>query len=246
MNATEVLKKIKLFFDTPAVPPAPAPPVAPIAAAEPKMYTLKDGTVVSVTQVGETIAIGDMVMINGLPAVAGDLVWEDGTVVTVDATGTITAITPVTPATVSPEDMAKAQADQARKQAAIDFINKFNAIEKKEDLAALFDSFATGSSEERIGALETMVKALMECNFGWKIAERNAQNAINAYDTVKAEMAKQTELNKQMFELCELLVKQPTAEPVTVDEPLKGRFAKRSQVDDKFEKIAESIKKNKK
>lgn len=92
MEAKEILAQVKQFFtDLMAPPPAPAAaagdaPPSP-AATE---YELKIGGKVTI----DKLESGGIVLIDGNPAVAGDLELADGTIVTVGDNGVITAVVP--------------------------------------------------------------------------------------------------------------------------------------------------------
>lgn len=133
-----------------------------------------------------------------------------------------------------------------------------------EQVQAMYLKFATGSPEERLAGLEIMVKALMECNFGWKIREGNENTAIEVYkDTIastpvvtidqmnsaftKAEeqaaiITRHEETIKALLELTEQLVEMPTADPTTLTGVKKDRFDRSTKREQKFENIAAALK----
>ena len=91
----------KAFADIPLA----AEPVGP-AAPTSNTATLVDGVTI-IKYDTPTLAVGTVVMVttpdgSELPAPAGDLELQDGTKFTVDATGTITAITPLAAGPVEP------------------------------------------------------------------------------------------------------------------------------------------------
>lgn len=93
MEAKEILEKVKLYFTelmAPATPPA-EPPAEPAPAKE---YELKDGGKVMIDKLEE----GGIVVIDGNPALPGDMELTDGTKITVADNGVITAIEMVEPA----------------------------------------------------------------------------------------------------------------------------------------------------
>lgn len=259
MTAKEILLKIKAAFDGTA--PAPVPPIvpaAPVALATPmaKTYKLQDGvTDITINQAGEIPAIGDTVMIGGLPAAANTYTLQDGATIVVDAAGVIAAYTAMAaPAPPPPPPPAPAQP----------------VTLSAEDFAAMVAKFAVGSTEERMGNIEVMLKALMECNFGYEIRKGQEAAAIEAYkeslaplqtslDAAKAEMqsafekveAQQEEINKHkqtikdLFELVELLVQEPNADPVTLTGRQKEKFEKMITRDERLAKIADAVKKQK-
>lgn len=99
----EILDTIRAVFTSEPAPAAPDPastpaPAAPVTLAA-KSYKLKDGTDISVSQAGDALAVGDIVMVGGSPAPAGEHTLEDGTVITTDAEGKITVIVEANPVT---------------------------------------------------------------------------------------------------------------------------------------------------
>lgn len=91
MEAKEILEKVKLYFTelmAPAAPPAPDEP------APAKEYELKDGGKVMIDKLEE----GGIVIIDGNPALPGDMELADGTKITVADNGVITVIEMAKPA----------------------------------------------------------------------------------------------------------------------------------------------------
>lgn len=264
MTLIERFKLIKAAFDgtTPAAPALPAaaatPPPAPPAAPAGKTYKLQDGTEISISQAGDLPAAGDMVTINGAPAPANTYTLSDGATITVDATGAITAYTPVAAAPAPPPTPATPAAPPQP------------VTLSAEQVRDMYAKFATGTPEERLMGLEVMVKALMECNFGWKIREGNENQAIEVYkDTLgtaaapaipsmedmssmfaKAEksdeqakiIARHEETIKGLFELVEKLVELPGADPVTLTGQKKENFERLEKREKKFEALAAALK----
>lgn len=89
MEAKEILGKVKQLFAELTTPVAAAAPVVPAATAFTD-YKLADGGTVQI----DVTDVGGTVMIDGNPALPGDLVLEDGTMITVGDNGVITAYTP--------------------------------------------------------------------------------------------------------------------------------------------------------
>jgi PDZ domain-containing secreted protein len=139
-----------------------------------------------------------------------------------------------------------------------------------EEFQAMVAKFATGSTEERMTNMEIMLKALMECNFGYEIRKGQEAAAIEAYkenlaplqtaleaataklqaasDKIDAQeliIAKHEQTITGLFELTEQLVELPTADPVTLTGRQKEKFDKQSARDAKFEKIANALKEKK-
>lgn len=258
MTAKEILLKIKAAFEGPAPVPAPAPvvPAAPAALATPtvKAYKLQDGvTEISITQAGDVPAVGDTVMIGGVPAPANTYTLQDGATIVVDATGLITAYT----AMAAPPAPAPVPAPAPPQPVTL----------SAEEFAAIVAKFATGSTEERMVNIETMLKALMECNFGYEIRKGQEAAAIEAYkenlaplQTAVTEMTSQLKASADrieeqqatikkygetitgLFELCEKLTELPTADPVTLTGNKKEKFDKQNSKEDRIAKMAESVK----
>lgn len=99
MEAKEILAKLKMAFND-LVNPAPAA-AAGDAPAAPKEYELKIGGKVTI----DKLEAGGVVMIDGAPALPGDLELVDGTKITVGDNGVISAITPGEAAPPPAEDM---------------------------------------------------------------------------------------------------------------------------------------------
>lgn len=256
-KAKEIFTRIKAAFDIPAPPPAvpPAVPAAPAALATPtvKVYKLQDGvTDIVINQAGETPAIGDTVMIGGLPAAANTYTLSDGATIVVDAAGVITTYTAM--AAPPPPPPAPPALPQPVTLSA-------------EDFAAIVARFATGSNEERLTNAEAMLKALMECNFGYDIRKGQEAAAIEAYreslaplQTAVTEMTSQLKAStdkiteqqaaitkygetiKGLFELCEQLTELPTAEPVTLTGTRKEKFENQNKKEDRIAKMAAAVK----
>lgn len=257
MTAKELLAKVKALFDAaPGAAPAPGDIAPADTGATGTVYTLADGTTqISIVQAGTTPAVGDMVTVAGVPPAAGILTLLDGSSMTVDATGAITAYTAAAPITVDPLDAAKPAAPAPAPAPAVPAApappKQFEIT--KENIATMFAAFATGSSDDRIANLELVCKALMDSCFGWQIREAQqkatADQAIIIYkqDLVQAQaaMAKQDEKIKGMFELMETMVQLPTAEPKTLTGAKKDQFVKAESREKKLEGFAAAIKKNK-
>lgn len=257
MTAKEILLKIKAAFD--GATPAPVPPVvpaAPAALATPmaKTYKLQDGvTDITINQAGETPAIGDTIMIGGLPAAANTYTLSDGATIVVDAAGVITNYTAMAAPAPQPPPVPPAPPQPITLSA--------------EEVAAMYAKFATGSPEDRLANLEVMMKALMETNFGYEIRKGQEATAIQAYkdslatmqttvETSTAQMqsafekveaqqeiiSKHQQTIKDLFELVELLVQAPTADPVTLTGTKKEKFDAQNKKEDRIAKMAAAVK----
>lgn len=125
MDAKEILEKVKLFFND-LVTPAAAASTAPPATPE---YELKIGGKVTI----DKMEPGGMVMIDGAPALPGDIELVDGTMITVGDSGVISSIT-MTDITAVPEmDMgAKFTAfETATNEKFTSYETKFSAYEQR-------------------------------------------------------------------------------------------------------------------
>lgn len=131
MEAKEILARVKALFTELAAPAAPAMPAVPAATDAPKEYELKDGGKVTI----DKLEVGGIVMIDGNPALPGDLELADGTKLTVGDNGAITAVTPGTG--VEP-------AEPIAEPAGEDMGTKFTAFEKltSEKFASYETKFA--------------------------------------------------------------------------------------------------------
>lgn len=106
MNAklSEFFKNIKAEFSSafdlvpPVITPAPAAPA--VLATSPVPSTLADGTPILITQAGDVPASGDTVTAaDGSFLPAGDISLIDGTTLSIDASGVVTAVGAAAPVT---------------------------------------------------------------------------------------------------------------------------------------------------
>lgn len=280
MTLKERWLKVKAAFDgTP--PPAPAPNPAPAPAAPSGMtscsYNIDGGVPVYVNIADDGIPDIDM----------GDAVYSD-TAMTVPypdgiykvtgtdfsftvAGGLVTVVTdadnkgpgaPIESAMAKPPAPAPAPAAAAAPPQPVTL-----STMTKEQITAIYSKFA-GSVDDQIGALIVMVKALMECNFGWRIREGNENAAIEVYkDTLastpttitieqmssmfanaeKADeqakiIARHEETIKQLLELTSQLVEMPSADPVTLTGGKKEKFERTQKKENAVLGIAAALK----
>lgn len=156
--------------------------------------------------------VGDKVTLAGAPAPPNDYTLEDGSIITVDATGVITSYTPK-PAAAAPDMTTPA------------------------GMLAAYNKFATGTIDAL--GIATILKALMEYCFGWQLREAAAkkvtddamavyQNTLNSTATqlpaVVAQNKQQGEMLKQMFELMTEVLYSPGGE-VPGGTPGKKKFS---------------------
>jgi hypothetical protein len=247
MTAKEILLKVKAAFDglpapvapvVAAAPPAPAAPAAPSVPA-PVVYTLDDGTQIGILQAGTLPAPGDTVTIAGAPAPEGVLTLQDGSLITVDATGTVTQYTPVAPAAAA-APAAPAPALPVTQAAMTEHTTKF----------------AVGDIESRVANLEIVAKGLVESEFGYQIScnerhestnaaisiyETTLKNQANELEAAKVLIDKYGETIKGLFELCEKLADMPVANPRTLTEHKKEVFTAKEKAEARLEKIGAAI-----
>lgn len=127
MDAKEILEKVKLFFND-LVTPAAAAAAAPTAAPEMPEYELKIGGKVTI----DKMEAGGVVMIDGAPALPGDIELTDGTMITVADNGVISAITMPDAAVPSMDMGAKFTAfETATNEKFTSYETKFSAYEQR-------------------------------------------------------------------------------------------------------------------
>jgi len=155
MDAKETLNKVKEFFAD-LVNPAPAPVAAapPAAPGAPQSYPLKDGGEVMI----DRLEVGGIVMIDGNPALPGDIELADGTKITIADNGAIAAITPGTPAV--PVAPAAPEMDMGQKFSAFETATneKFGQYEQKfSDYELKFADY-----EEKLGKATKVIEQLLQ------------------------------------------------------------------------------------
>lgn len=225
--AKELLQGLREAFNTIVAPAAPAAPVAPAQAAAPatpaepaapaaKTYKLQDGTEIAITQAGETPAIGDTVTVNGAPAAEGVLTLEDGSSITVDAAGTITAITPAEPVT---NDLSNAPAPAAAPAPAV-----------IAPVAPQFD--AEGKFAEQNATIEQINAELKDIKEKFAAQEQT--------------LAKYEQTIQGLFDVCEQLTAVPSADPATLTGVQKDRFEKTNKKEERLNRFAEALRERKK
>lgn len=143
MNAQEAILKIKALFDdntTPIEVEAEVAPMVEETKVEMAEYSLMDGTKVEIS----ALEIGGLVTLEGQPAPVGDHELMDGTEITLDENGMITAIeTKVVEA--SPEVDVEAGYDKKKEE---EMAEEFNA-----KIAELVEA-----NDAKIAELENKVK----------------------------------------------------------------------------------------
>jgi hypothetical protein len=156
MTPKEALDKIKALFGD-ATPSVDTPTATTSAALEAKEYVLEGGAKVLISD----LEIGGMVSVmaedgTSAPAPAGDHKLADGTTITVDDAGVITAIVvpSVEPAAPSDEEEMKAKIEQLEAQVA-----QFNAV--VESMKVEF-SAKVADAESKLKQVGDIVVKLLE------------------------------------------------------------------------------------
>jgi len=133
MNAQEAILKIKALFDDNTTPIEVEAEVAPMieeSKVEMAEYSLMDGTKVEIS----ALEIGGLVTLEGEPAPVGDHELMDGTEITLDENGMITAIeTKVVEA--SPEVDVEAGYDKKKEEEMAEEFNARLKIQSKSQVA---------------------------------------------------------------------------------------------------------------
>lgn len=250
MTIKERLDKIRGIFSAAPPTPAPAPAPAPKKLDEAKVVSYPvDGSGPVFTDISDDSVPGldqnDYVFTDEDLTTA----YPDGTynvtgttfsftvtggiitaIVDANGTGPGEAIPNIEPALVPPAptpatppvDLSKATPAQMRE---------------------MYAKFGSGLLEDRLTLIETMLKALVEYNFGYEIRQANQQDAIAAYKDILAnntlQMSKHEEFSKQTLELIEQLAKEPSTDPKTLPEPKKETF--NSKKEERLKGFAEAV-----
>lgn len=129
----ELFNKVKAAFIEPVIVPA----IVPVQATS-QIYKTSDGTEISIEIKDPAVTVeptvGDMVMVAGMPATAGDIVLEDGSTLVIADGGMIAEIKPIEPVT-QPEAEAELAAPAVVPPAGPTVEERLAAIESK--LAAM-------------------------------------------------------------------------------------------------------------
>lgn len=175
MEAKELLNRIKQAF---AEFQAPAPaPAAPAAMSD---YELKIGGVVSIDKVEP----GGVVMIDGSPAIPGELELADGTVLVIGDNGVIQEVKPaqeMPEAPMADSELGNAAKDMSRFDAFESLTNeKFASYEAK--FAAYEERFA--SYEAQLNKSKEMIEQLLQ--FGKLMVEKPVASPDSAVKVTNA------------------------------------------------------------
>jgi hypothetical protein len=156
MDAKEILTKLRQAFNefaTPAPAPAPSPAPAP-QNLEGQEYTTADGQKIMVTvlEVGGVVTIMDEAG-GQVPAPAGELTLEDGTVIVVAEGGAIGEVRTAAPAAPAPSEFETKMAafEQTTTQKFSEYEEKFAAYEQK------FTEY-----EEKLSKAEKVIGGLLD------------------------------------------------------------------------------------
>lgn len=264
MNLKEKFAEIKaLIFDAPVAPAMPTAPAPAAPAGTVQVYTLMDGTEISIAQAGATPAVGDVVTIAGAPAPGGNLTLADGSSITVDASGAISALgVAAGPVTQDLTTIPKPAPTMEQRVAALEGLlaktNAYTIPAAQTAMSEMTAKFAVGDVESRVANLEVMAKALMESEFGYQISANErieSQNqAIAVYQTTldgqtaelkaaKELIEKYSKVQTEMFTLIEMIVEKPMAEPKTISPAEKQRFEKTAKAEARLTSMVDALKK---
>jgi len=155
MDAKEILSKVKEFFadlQNPATPVAAAAP--PAAPAAPQSYPLKDGGEVMI----DRLEVGGIVMIDGNPALPGDIELADGTKITIADNGAIAAITPGAPA--APAAPGTPELDMGQKFSAFETATNEKFGEYETKFASYEQKFT--EYEVKLGKATKVIEQLLQ------------------------------------------------------------------------------------
>jgi hypothetical protein len=173
MQAKEILAQIKQVFNDLTAPVAAAAPE--VAPAAPKEYEIKGGGMVMI----DKLEAGGIVMIDGSPALVGELELADGTKLTIGDNGVISAIEMGASAEPTLEAPAASEDMGAKFTAFENSTNeKFTAYETK--LSAYEQRFAAnetqlGEYKAELGKHKEMIEKLLQ--FGKLMVEAPAAPA---------------------------------------------------------------------
>lgn len=158
LDAKSALEKIKQLFNeltAPVAAAAPAPPAPTVTE-----YDLKDGGKVAI----DKLEVGGIVMIDGAPALVGDLELADGTKITVGDNGVIAAIETM----AAPEAPAEPEMDMGAKFSAFEQ----SATEKFSQYEARFSANEAkfAEYEAKLSKASEMIEKLLQ--FGQLMVEK--------------------------------------------------------------------------
>lgn len=181
MEAKELLTKIRqVFAEFNAPVPAPA---APVTMSD---YELKIGGMVSI----DKMEVGGVVMIDGNPAIPGELELADGTVLVIGDNGVITEVKPAQEMPEAPAAPAAPSMDMSKFDAFESMTNeKFASYEAK--FAAYEDRFA--AYEEKLNQSKQMIEQLLQ--FGKIMVEKPISAPDAAVKTSNAFKAEKQDRN---------------------------------------------------
>lgn len=149
MEAKEILARVKEFFNE-LTAPAPAPaPEAPVKLSE---YEVKGGGMVTI----DKLEAGGVVLIDGAPAVAGELELADGTKLVIAENGVIAEVMPA----AAPAEPAAPEVDMAGKFAALEQLAQGKFTEYETKFAAYENRFA--AQELQLSKANKVIEQLLQ------------------------------------------------------------------------------------
>ena len=180
-NANTILEKVSIFFSElmgDQMPPVSGVPVVePVKMVEAK---LKDGTVISVSE----MAVGGIVTIAGTPAPVGDIVLEDGTVLSIGDNGAIMSIESAAAEVSEPVEAPPVMEDMGAKFSAFEAAQneKFAAYEVSVNGKFAAYEAKLGQANKVIEGLMQISKMLVEAP---QAAPDSSVKTSNAFNEVK-------------------------------------------------------------
>lgn len=148
MEAKEILARVKEFFNE-LTAPAPAAHTAPVQMSE---YELKVGGTVTI----DKLEAGGVVLIDGAPAVAGELELADGTKLVIAENGVIAEVMPA----AAPAEPAAPEVDMAGKFAALEQLAQGKFTEYETKFAAYENRFA--AQELQLSKANKVIEQLLQ------------------------------------------------------------------------------------
>lgn len=179
MEAKEILARVKQLFNELAGAPPPMPPAPPTEPTAAKEYELKIGGKVTI----DKLEVGGIVVIDGSPALPGDLELVDGTKLTVADNGVISAVTPgtgVEPA--EPVAEPTGGEDMGSKFAAFETLTSAKFANYESKFAAYENKFS--EYELKLSKYKEMIDQLLQ--FGKLMVEAPQAQPDNSVKTQNA------------------------------------------------------------
>ena len=180
MEAKEILVRVKQLFNELAGAPPPMPPAPPTEPTAAKEYELKIGGKVTI----DKLEVGGIVVIDGSPALPGDLELVDGTKLTVADNGVISAVTPGTGVEPAEPVAEPDGTDMGSKFAAFETLTSAKFANYESKFAAYENKFS--EYELKLSKYKEMIDQLLQ--FGKLMVEApqaQPDNSVKTQNTFK-------------------------------------------------------------